>query len=225
MIKALIFDFDGLILDTETPDYIVWQEIYAEHGASLPIELWGQLIGGAGATDFDAAIHLEKLLGHPVDRPALNALWRARSDELIDRQPILPGVKDCLDDARRLGLRLAIASSSPHLWVDRYLTRLGLLDYFEAILCADDVRRVKPDPGLFLAALSALQLRAEEVIAFEDSPNGVRAAKSVGIFTVAVPIPLTRQLGVDGADIVLPSLASLRLEELLSHHLPHKWNA
>jgi len=224
MIKALIFDFDGLILDTETPDYIVWQEIYAEHGAWLPIELWGQLIGGAGATDFDASIHLEKLIGHPVDRPSLNALWRARSDELIAHQPIQPGVKDYLNDARRLGLRLAIASSSPHNWVDMYLARLGLLDYFEIIKCGDDVRQVKPHPSLFLAALSALHLQAEEVIVFEDSPNGVKAAKSAGIFTVAVPIGLTRQLGVDGADIVLPSLASLRLEELLSNHLPHRWN-
>jgi len=222
MIKALIFDFDGLILDTETPDYDAWQEIYAGHSAQLPIELWGQLIGGSGASDFDAAIHLEKLLGQPLDRAALNARWRARSDELIACQPALPGVKDYLDDARRLGLRLAIASSSPHKWVDTYLADLGLLDYFEIIICADDVRRVKPDPGLFLAALSALHLRAEEVIVFEDSPNGVKAAKSVGIFTVAVPIALTRQLGVDGADIVLPSLASLRLEELLSNHLPHK---
>ena len=215
MIKALIFDFDGLILDTETPDYIVWQEIYAEHGARLPIELWGQLIGGAGATDFDAAIHLEKLLGHPVDRPALNALWRAHSDELIAHQPIQPGVKDYLDDARRLGLRLAIASSSPHKWVDMYLADLGLLDYFEAILCAEDVRRVKPDPGLFLVALSALHLRAEEVIVFEDSPNGVKAAKSVGIFTVAVPNYLTRQLKVEGADILLNSLARMTLAGLL----------
>ena len=126
---------------------------------------------------------------------------------------------DCLDDARRLGLRLAIASSSPHNWVDRYLTRLGLFDYFEIIKCADDVPRVKPDPGLFLAALSALHLQADEAIVFEDSPNGLKAAKSAGLFTVAVPIVLTRQLGVDGADIVLPSLASLRLEELLSNHL------
>ena len=78
MIKALIFDFDGLILDTETPDYIAWQEIYAEHGARLPIELWGQIIGGSGDSAFDAAIHLEKLLGQPVDRPALNTRWRAQ---------------------------------------------------------------------------------------------------------------------------------------------------
>jgi putative acetyltransferase len=89
------------------------------------------------------------------------------------------------------------------------------LDYFEAILCADDVRRVKPDPGLFLAALSALQLRAEEVIAFEDSPNGVKAAKSVSIFTVAVPNFLTRQLKVEGADILLNSLAGMTLADLL----------
>ncbi len=215
MIKALIFDFDGLILDTETPDYIAWQEIYAEHDARLPIRLWGQLIGGSGASNFDAAVHLERLLGHPLNRAALNARWRARSDELIDRQPIQPGVKDVFGDARRLGLRLAIASSSPHSWVDTHLARLGLLDYFEIIKCGDEVQRVKPDPGLFLAALSALQLRADEAIVFEDSGNGVKAAKAAGLFTVAVPLGLTRQLGVNGADIVLPSLEELSLEKLL----------
>jgi len=215
MIQALIFDFDGLILDTETPDYDAWQEIYAGHGASLPIELWGQLIGGSGATDFDAAIHLEKLLGHPLDRAALNARWRARSDELITLRPMMPGVQAVLDDARRLGLRLAIASSSPHSWVDRYLARLGLADYFEIIKCGDEVPRVKPDPGLYLAALAALHIQADEAIVFEDSSNGVKAAKSAGIFTVAVPNFLTRQLKVEGADILLASLSGMTLAGLL----------
>jgi HAD superfamily hydrolase (TIGR01509 family) len=214
MLKALIFDFDGLILDTETPDYDAWQEIYAWHGAQLPIELWGQLIGGSGASDFDAAVHLERLLGRPLDRPALTARWRARSDELIERQPIQPGVRECLDDACRLGLRLAIASSSPHNWVDKYLARLGLFDYFEIVKCGDEVPRVKPDPGLYLAALAALRIRAEEAIVFEDSANGVKAAKAAGLFTVAVPLELTRRLGMDGADVVLKSLEGFSLGEL-----------
>jgi len=216
MIQALIFDFDGLILDTETPDFDAWQEIYAEHGARLPIELWAQIIGGSGESDFDAAIHLEQLLGHPLDLPALNARWRERGHELLEGQSILPGVMEILADARRLGLRLAIASSSPHSWVDTHLARLGLADYFEIVKCRDDVPRTKPDPSLFLAALAAIHIRADEAIVFEDSANGVKAAKAAGIFTVAVPLPLTRHRGVNGADIVLPSLAETTLPALLA---------
>lgn len=217
MIQALIFDFDGLILDTETPEYDAWQEIYAEHEARLPIELWAQIIGGSGASDFDAAIHLERLLGRPLDRPALKAHWQARSDELLKHQSVLPGVMDILTDACRLGLRLAMASSSSHCWVDQHISRQGLADYFEVVKCGDDVPRTKPDPGLFLAALRALRLRAEEALVFEDSANGVKAAKAAGLFTVAVPLPLTRHLGVDGADVVLGSLAETTLPALLAH--------
>lgn len=237
MLKAIIFDFDGLILDTETPEYIAWQEIFAEHGCELSLDMWGQVVGGAGFSDFDAASHLEELLrstysvrstcsvghpfdcaqGRPVDHAALNARWRQRGDELIAAQAILPGVRDYLDDAQRLGLRLAIASSSKHSWVDTHLNRLGLWDYFEIIKCADDVSRTKPDPELYRAALAALHIRAEEAIVFEDSPNGVRAAKAAGIRAVAVPNFLTHQLKIEGADCTLKSLADIRLEELLAH--------
>lgn len=237
MLKAIIFDFDGLILDTETPEYIAWQEIFAEHGCELFLEMWGQVVGGAGFSDFDAASHLEELLrsghsvsqpfdcahivpmslreGRPLDRAALNTRWRQRGDELIAAQAILPGVRDYLDDAQRLGLRLAIASSSKHSWVDTHLNRLGLWHYFEIIKCADDVSRTKPHPDLFLAALSALSLRAEETIVLEDSPNGVKAAKAAGIFVVAVPNPLTTRLWIDGADLTLKSLADAPLIDLL----------
>lgn len=215
MIKALIFDFDGLILDTEAPDYQAWQEIYREYGQELSVNVWGRIIGGTGFATFDAIAHLEGLVGRPLDGAALNARWRARGDELIAAQPILPGVEAHLGAAQRQGLRLAIASSSSHEWVDGHLARLGLLHYFEVVKCADDVQRAKPDPQLFLAALAALAIQPGEAIVYEDSPNGVKAAKTAGIFVVAVPNSLTGQLSLDGADLLLPSLASLSLEELL----------
>jgi HAD superfamily hydrolase (TIGR01509 family) len=215
MIHSLLFDFDGLILDTETPDYIAWQEIYAEYGSSLSIHDWGQIIGGTGFADFDAVSALEKQTGLALDHEALNARWRKRGDELIAAQPVLPGVRGYLDAARRLGLHLAIASSSDHTWVDTHLKRLGLWDHFEAVLCSDDVRRTKPDPELFHAALAVLHARADEALVFEDSPNGVKAAKAAGIRVIAVPNPLTEQLAITGADLLLPSLAEVSLEDLL----------
>lgn len=218
MIKALIFDFDGLILDTETPEFHVWQEIYREYGCELSAETWGQVVGGYGLSDFDAARHLEQLVGRPLDQDALRTRHRLESDLLTAKQPILPGVADYLNDAKQLGLKLAIASSSPHSWVDAHLKRLELFEYFSSIICADEVERVrtKPHPDLFLKTLAALNLNVEESIVFEDSPNGVKAARAAGIFVVAVPNPITAQLELDGADIIIPSLAAKPLKHLLA---------
>ncbi len=214
MLKALIFDFDGLILDTETPDLQAWQEIYARYGQELSLQTWGQIVGGAGNSDFEPAGNLENLLGYAIDKNSINQLSRQLSDEAILLQPILPGARDLLEAARNKPYRLAIASSSPHDWVDNHLKRLDLFDFFEAILCGDDVVRTKPDPALFLAALRALNVQASEAIVFEDSPNGIQAANTAGIFSVAVPNPLTAQLGVGHARLVLGSLEEVSLDEL-----------
>jgi HAD superfamily hydrolase (TIGR01509 family) len=132
-------------------------------------------------------------------------------------QSVLPGVMEYLHEAKRLHLKLAIASSSPHSWVDTHAKRLGVFEYFDHVICADDVRvgRTKPNPDLFLTALDRLKVRPSEAIVFEDSPNGVRAARSAGIFTVAVPNSVTSQLSIENANLVLTSLADLPLHQLL----------
>lgn len=216
--KALIFDFDGLILDTETPDVRAWENIYAEYGIPFPIESWGQVIGGMGASDFDAAAHLQSLVTDPLDQALLQTRQNHLSHSLVDQQPVLPGVLDYLNDAKRLGLKLAIASSSRHAWVDSHARRLGILDYFDHVICADDVGpgRTKPNPDLFLLALERLRVRKREAIVFEDSPNGVRAAKSAGVFVVAVPNPVTSLLAIENANLTLGSLADLSFPELLN---------
>jgi HAD superfamily hydrolase (TIGR01509 family) len=216
-IKALLFDFDGLILDTETTEFLVWQKIYREHGQEMLPETWGQVIGGYGISNFDGAVHLAELAGDGLDARELHARYRSESDALILQQPVLPGVLDYLDDAGRLGLRLAVASSSPHSWVDTHLARLGLADRFDAIICGDDVSpgRTKPHPDLFLKALDALGLKADEAIVFEDSPNGVIAARAAGICVVSIPNPITALLKTDGANLTLDSLARISLQDLL----------
>lgn len=217
--QALLFDFDGLILDTETPEFQVWQAIYREYGQELHIEQWGVMVGGFGRGVFDAAAHLVKLVGNGLDPHALRARHKTESDAIVLAQPILPGVMDYLDEARRLGLRLAVASSSPHGWVDAHLTRLGLAPRFDAILCSEDVPpgRTKPHPDLFLKALQALNVHPAQAIVFEDSPNGIQAARAAGIAVVAVPNPITARLGIDGADLTVPSLAEIPLTNLLNH--------
>ena len=218
MIKALIFDFDGLILDTETPEFHVWQNIYQEHGFELPNDEWGKIVGGYGLSSFDAAEHLSLLAQERLDSVSLRARHRLESHTMILAQPLLPGVLDYIHDAKRLGLKLAIASSSPHSWVDTHAKRLGIFDQFDVIICADDVGagRTKPNPDLFLLALNQLKVQKNEAVVFEDSPNGVKAAQSAGIFVVAIPNPVTSLLPFQGVDLMLTSLSDLYLPGLLN---------
>ena len=125
-------------------------------------------------------------------------------------------VVDRIHSAKRLGLKIGVASSSRHEWVDTHLTRLGLIDYFDSIKCFDDVKRTKPDPELYLAVLDALGVHGQQAIALEDSPNGVIAAQQAGIFCVAVPNPVTSQLSLLHADLCLSSLTEVSLEQLLA---------
>jgi HAD superfamily hydrolase (TIGR01509 family) len=215
MIDALVFDFDGLILDTEGPDFQSWQEIYAAHGCSLPLTVWAVAIGTVGA--FDPYVELERQLGRPIDREAVRTLHQRRMFELIAAETVRPGVEAYLRDARRLGIRVAVASSSPRDWVAGHLARLGLLEHFACLRCSDDVREVKPSPELYQSALLALGVPPEQAIALEDSPNGVLAAKRAGLFCVAVPNSLTRQLPLDHADLTVSSLQELPLQALIEH--------
>ncbi len=217
MVKALIFDFDGLILDTETPEIEAWKAIYAEHGLEYPLEQWSLTVGGWDDSTFDAGAELHRLVGPTLDLEEARERQRQRSSAWILQEPVLPGVMDYLSEARRLGLRMAIASSSERAWVEPHLVRLGLKDYFEKIICGDDVAggHTKPHPDVFLRALTEMKLAPEEAVVLEDSPNGVKAAKAAGLFVVAVPNPMTVQLPMAGADIVLKSLSDLPLEHLL----------
>jgi HAD superfamily hydrolase (TIGR01509 family) len=215
MIKALLFDFDGLILDTETPEVVAWQKVYAHYGIEFPIQQWGKIVGGSGYKDFSPVAYLAEKTGLHFD-PSLERADRRVSDRsLVEYQPILPGVLDYIHAARARGLRLAVASSSNHAWIDPLLQRLDLQNYFDAVICIEDGKRAKPNPDIFLKALEALDVRPEEALVFEDSPNGVKAANAAGIRVIAVPNPITAQLGVSGADLTLASLADLPLADLL----------
>jgi HAD superfamily hydrolase (TIGR01509 family) len=133
----------------------------------------------------------------------------------MSEQSLLPGVERCIREARRLGLMVGLASSASRSWVSGYLDRLGIAAFFDTVKCADDVERTKPDPAVYVATLRALQVEEGEAIAFEDSPNGILTAKRAGLFCVAVPNAMTQHLVLDAADLRIPSLEALSLEELL----------
>jgi HAD superfamily hydrolase (TIGR01509 family) len=216
MIQAIIFDFDGLIIETELPDFQSWQEIYQHYGGTLPLTTWLPLIGtGSSSRTFHPHDYLEAQLGRSLNREAIRAQRRQRYAELVEAQPLLPGVEAVIAEANRYGLQLAVASSSSREWVTGHLARRGLEAHFDCIVCGDEVAQAKPSPDVYHAILTKLGIQANQAIAFEDSPNGVQAAKQAGIFCVAIPNPLTQQFPFDQADLRLISLADLSLEELL----------
>jgi len=214
VIRALVFDFDGLILETETPSYQSWAEIYREHGHELPLDRWHGYIGSD--TGFDPAGHLAALVGEGFDREATQARRDARKNELVEALEVMVGVHDYIADARRLGLRLAVASSSSRGWVLGHLERLGIEAHWDVVRCREDVARTKPAPDLYLAAVDALGVAPREAVAFEDSTNGIAAAKAAGLLCVAVPNALTAEMDLSLADHRLASLAESPLERLLA---------
>ncbi len=213
MIRALIFDFDGLILDTEGPIYRSWTEVYQAHGEALPFELWVKTVGSSNQA-FHPQHHLEERLGHPLSQEVIDRRVERRV-ELVLAQPLLPGVRAIVDQARAAGMKVGVASSSSRDWVTGHLERLGLLDGFDCMRCRDDVEHVKPEPDLYLAVLECLGLQAADAVAIEDSPNGIAAAKRAGLLCVAIPNPITEGLDLGAADLRLRSLAEVTLPQLL----------
>ena len=213
---ALLFDFDGLILDTETCTFTTVAEVFAEHGQRLDRTWWSSIIGTADHPHWSEV--LAERLGRAVDRETVVSAREGRRRALIEREPVRPGVTALLDEAAVAGVPVAVASSSPHGWVAGHLERLGLLDRFHHLTTRDDVdgdtRRTKPAPDLFLHAARRLGVAAERCVVLEDSPHGVTAARAAGMAVVAVPGPMTATLDFAGADLVVTSLREVRLAQL-----------
>jgi HAD superfamily hydrolase (TIGR01509 family) len=214
MIKALIFDFDGLILETEWPVYQSWKELFESYECLLTFEKWQTTIGTM-PPPFDPFDLLEEQLGHPLDRERIAPKRLARELEIIATQTLMPGVLSYLNDAKRLGLKIGLASSSDCDWVIGHLEQRGLIAYFDCVNARDDVSLTKPDPALYLSTLSCLDVSADQAIALEDSAHGVTAAKRAGLYCVAVPTDMTRSMSFDQADLVLDSLENMPLEDLI----------
>ena len=215
-IRAVIFDFDGLIVDTESTGYHTWREIFAEHGHELPVELYAQVVGTDFNTSYDPRRDLEERTGRAFDWEAVEVQRKTRERDLRKHLQLLPGVADRLQEADALGLRIAIASSSPRTWIDSWMDQLGLHDHFHHISTVDDTGKVKPDPSLFLHAAEKLGVSTEEAVIFEDSLNGLRAALAAGIRCVVAPGPMTRHLDFEGAWKRVESLAHVTIKELMA---------
>jgi len=210
-----IFDCDGLLADTETPDYDAWRQIYEEQGLYLPVELWAQSIGMAKGHDLnDWHAPLAERVGPGYDREAVQARRRAHYQVAIGRLTPMPGVLALLDALDEAQIPCAVASNSEREWVDRVLGITGLTSRFRAIATADEVTHSKPAPDVYLLAAERLGVTPEHCVAFEDSPRGLAAAHAAGMFTVAVPTALTRHFGFEQAHHLVENLEKLTLEQL-----------
>jgi HAD superfamily hydrolase (TIGR01509 family) len=211
---ALILDFDGLILDTESPIFEEWRETFRARGHALSMDDWQHALGTFGG--YDPCLHLAELTGEPFDHETLRQEVRARNLVRCEAQPLLPGVAERVAEGRAAGLKTAVASSSSSAWVEGWLERHGIRGLFDTVCSRDHVERVKPAPDLFLLAATRLGVAPERCVVFEDSPNGIRAARAAGMRCVAIPNPVTCTLPMDGADLVLRSLAERSLAEILA---------
>ncbi len=215
MIGALVFDFDGLILDTETSGYEAWRKIYAEHDQVLPRDRWLKRIGTDGS-GFDPMAELRARVGEDLDEERVRSRRMAFHRAHIAGLEQMPGVRGCLEYARAQSIGTGIASSSPGSWVNGHLERLGLRHFFDEVVTVEHVDAAKPAPDLYLRATERLGVDPGDAIAVEDSPNGVQSAKAAGLYCVAVPGPMTRTLSFADADAVLPSLDARPVDEWIA---------
>jgi HAD superfamily hydrolase (TIGR01509 family) len=209
MIRALIFDFDGLILDTESALIRSYADVHDAHRVPFDYSRFLRAVGHADYTfqpwsDFPAA----------HDRIALEAERQRTKIGRLELLAPLPGVIDLLDEARAAAVPIAVASNSEHSWVEPHLARLGLLDRFAFIACREDVPSPKPEPDLYKLVLENFGLRGHEAIAFEDSHTGSLAAKRAHLWCVAAPGPSTTHHDFAHVDLRVASLAEVTLASL-----------
>ncbi|MBP1988830.1 HAD family hydrolase [Paenibacillus eucommiae] len=216
MIEAVVFDFDGLIRDTETYEFYSFQEVLKEHGVELPLELYCKRIGGH-VNAFDPYFYLQECIGKPINREQLRTLRRQKYDILIQNEKARPGVVQYLEAAQKLGLKIGLASSAPYDWVMPNLEELNLAGYFDCIRTHEDVQHVKPDPELYLNVLAYLGVSPQNAIAFEDSPNGAKAAIQANLHTIIVPNEVTKHLIFDDYTLRIHSMLEMDLQQIIAH--------
>ena len=207
-IRALLFDFDGLIVDTEWPIYQAWCRTFRDHGHPLPLETFNQCIG----TDFETwspKTYLEELTGTPIEWDPLDEARQSSIEKDLEGAPAMPGIPEAISASSNRGLKLGVVSSSSHRWVDGWLKKIGLSEQIDLSVCRGDAPRIKPAPDLYLEAASQLELDPADCLVIEDSVNGIRAARAAGMPNVAIPNRVTACCDFSLADHVLANAHEL----------------
>ena len=210
---AVIFDFDGIIIDSETPEYESHRSIFEECGAALSVDEW---CGQVGMWTANSAWWFERLrerAAEPPDHATFEASKQQRFRALVKMEP-LPGIERLLEQLSGARVRLAIASSAPDRWVRRAVRELGLHAHFDTIVTGNEVDRVKPEPDVYLEAARRLMVPPRRAVAIEDSAPGLAAARAAGMRSVVIPHHLTERQDLSGADLRAQDASELTVEAL-----------
>lgn len=214
-LRAVLFDFDGTLWDSETAVFGVFRGLFAEHGHELTLQTWSSAIGTLDG--FDPYASLDELVGGGLDLEEVEARTEQRIRDVVRDVPLRPGVADLLRELDDAGIPRALVSSDRSEWLVTNLERLGWPEGWAATVCADgDAARAKPNPHLYEAALELLDVPAQQTFAIEDSPNGIRAAKRAGIACLCVPNAATVGLDLSEADLVVETFEGLSVDDVWS---------
>lgn len=212
MLKAVIMDFDGVIIDTE----LAWHQITTDwfkknHNYDLPILEFLKCVGSTDKQLFD---FLEQERGIFVDRDKFREDNHPLVLEKTKNIQAKDGVTDFIANIKNVGLKLALATSNNLSHAQGHLERLGLIDNFDYIVTKDHVANVKPYPDLFLLALEKLDVKQEEAIIIEDSVNGLKAGIAAGIRVINVPNEVTKYLDFTGCHALVKNILDIDLSKL-----------
>jgi HAD superfamily hydrolase (TIGR01509 family) len=215
-LAAVIFDFDGIVLDSETPEYESHRRIYERCGVELTVEEWCGVIGtwSEGHDEQWFTRLCERAPGAPA-RDAYFAERRRIFEEIVPADP-MRGVRELLAALHQAGIPLAIASSAPARWVVGAVERLGVRPLFDAIVTGDEVAHRKPAPDVYLEAARRLGADPARSIAIEDSSPGITAARAAGMKAIAIPHWLTERHDLSAADLTVAHAGELTLERLMT---------
>lgn len=216
MIKAIIFDFDGLIVDTESVWFEAYKEVLLQYEVELTLQKFSEVIG---TTDEVLYEYINSNAKVPIDREKIEQLVKEIVKQKLFKPVLRENVEDYLKSAKNAGLLIGLASSSSREWVESFLKKLNIFDYFSVIKTSEDVSKVKPDPELYLKAIEELGVEVNEAIAFEDSLNGLIAARKAGLKCVIVPNSVTTHLEFENYSLRLSSMAEKTLDDVINYLL------